>query len=111
MTPDYTEVVCDKAADYAMAITFSGDSNFDRTGYSWAGQVREVVTASGTAEAAFTFDSTQLPNTLYCKLTAAVTGALDPLKRYRYDIVETDASGIKSVLVRGTFRVRQLVTK
>ena len=108
---DYSEVITDKGTDYVLTITFSGDSLISRTGYAWAGQVREVPTASGTPEAAFTFVSTSLPNVLYAKLTAAVTATLDPLKRYRYDIIETDAGGLKSVLVRGTFRVRQNVTK
>lgn len=109
MSADYAEIVTDKGTDYDLAINFDGTIN--RTGYSWAGQVREVASATGTAEATFTFDSTGLPRTLFAKLSAAVTATLNPLKRYRFDIVETDAGGLKDVLVQGTFRVRTVVTK
>ena len=109
MTP-VQNIEAHKGLPFQFTLEYSGDALHDRTGYTWAGMVREVAATTGAAEASFTFDTTQLPSTLAINLASAATDGLVPTKRYRYDVVETAADGSKKVAVRGWLRVLQPVT-
>tara|TARA_B100000900_G_scaffold341172_1_gene304161 strand:- start:448 stop:783 length:336 start_codon:yes stop_codon:yes gene_type:complete len=102
----------DQGADFTTTVTVndSNGSALDLTGYTALAMIRKTYQSSTSTTFTSAFVSPRTTGQITISLTDVQTAALED-GRYVYDLVITDASGIKTRVVEGIATVSPSVSR